>query len=431
MRPSVAGVDLPRGAVAKYYLYRAAIAAGFSAPIWYYYVKINVESYALVGMVDAIWWGGLILFEIPTGIVADRIGRRNALIAASAMITVAQLGMAISSKFVHFAVVFAFWAFAGTFRSGTTDAWLYDTLKARTDEDEFARIKGRGNAAMYVVMGVTGVAGGYIADAWMPAAYVASATVTALSVPVLLSFPRSTPGRSSDAEGQKDEGGDANSEDEAEDADSEADDRFTVIDALPVIREHFSKPPLRSFVPYLGLFFGVYWGVNFFIQPFSIETLDLSVSHVGWMYGGFTAVAAAVSYRTDLIREVVGIRGWFYVAPPLLGALFVAIAVVPVVAIPVFFVMRGSRGVMTALANQYVNDRIGSVGRATLLSTAGMVYHLVTIPFELGAGHLADAIGMVPTIGLFGAILVAGSAAFLAVGSPFDAPNLGVEEAAD
>jgi len=38
---------------------------------------------------------------------------------------------------------------------------------------------------------------------------------------------------------------------------------------------------------------------------------------------------------------------------------------------------------------------------------------------------------MVPTIGLFGAILVVGSAAFLAVGSPFAAPGRGVEEPAD
>jgi MFS family permease len=412
MTPSVATTDLPRGHVAKYYLYRAAMAAGFTAPIWYYYVKVNVESYALVGAVDAIWWAGLILFEIPTGVFADCIGRRNSLLVASAMTTVAQVAMAVSSEFVHFAAVLAFWAVASTFKSGTADAWLYDTLESRMDEDDFAQVRGRGNAVMYVVMGATGVAGGYLADVWMPYAYLASAAVTALSVPVLLSFPETTPGKASD--------------DSASD-----EDRFTVLDALPVIREQFAKPPLRSFVPYLGLFFGVYWGVNFFIQPFSIETLDLSVSSVGWLFGGFTAAAAAVSYKTDWMREVVGIRRWFSVAPPVLGVLFVGIAVVPAAAIPVFVVMRGSRGVMMPFANQFINDRVESVGRATVLSTAGMVYNLVTIPFELGAGWLADALGMVPTIGLFGAILVVGSAAFLAVGSPFAAPGRGVEEPAD
>ena len=405
---------LPTGHVAKYYLYRAAMAAGFTTPIWYYYIEVNVESYALVGAVDAVWWAGLLLFEIPTGIVGDRIGRRNGLLLASVLITVAQVGMAAASEFVHFAVVMGFWAFASTFRSGTADAWLYDTLQARMDEDEFAAVRGRGNAVMYVVMGATGVLGGYIADVWMPAAYLASACVTALSVPVLLSFPESTPGR---------EGANETEEGDAEE--------FTVVDALPIVREEFSKPPLRSFVPYLGLFVGVYWGVNFFVQPFSVETLGLSVGALGWLYGGFTAVAAAVSYRTDLIRSVVGIRRWFLLAPPLLGALFVGVAVVPATAIPVFLVMRAARGVTMPLANQYINDHVESVGRATVLSAAGMVYNVVTIPFELGAGRLADAFGIVPTVGLFGAILVVGSAALLAGASPFADRRRGVEELAD
>ena len=430
MRPGVADVDLPRGAVGKYYLYRAAMAAGFTAPIWYYYVKVNVESYALVGLVDAVWWAGLILFEVPTGVVADRIGRRNSLLLASGLTVLAQVGMALSSQFVHFAVVLGVWAVGATFKSGTADAWLYDTLAARTDEDDFARIRGRGNAVMYVVTGATGVAGGYIADAWMPGAYLASAAVTSLSVPVLLSFPETTPGRTG-SEGEEQDESDGETEGDGESEGDESVDRFTVLDALPVIREQFSKPPLRSFVPYLGLFFGVYWGVNFFVQPFSVEMLGLPVSGVGLLYGGFTAVAAAVSYKTDAIREVVGTRRWFSIAPPALGALFVGIALVPAAAIPAFVVMRGTRGVMLPLANQFINDRVSSVGRATVLSAAGMVYNLVTIPFELGAGWLADGFGMVPTIGLFGAVLVAGSAAFLGLASPFDAPAPGVEEAAD
>lgn len=426
MTPSASTPALPRGAVAKYYLYRAAMAAGFSAPVWYYYLEVNLESYALVGAVDAVWWAGLILFEIPTGVVADRVGRRTSLLVASVLVTLSQVGMALSSEFLHFAAVFAVWSFGATFRSGTADAWLYDTLQRRTDEDEFARVKGRGNAAMYVVAGVTGVAGGYIADAWMPAAYLASAAVTALSVPVLLSFPTATPGIDGE-DGGKDEstgegGDDADGEGSVAEEGRSDDDQFTVLDALPVVREHFSKPPLRWFVPYLGLFFGVYWGVNFFVQPFSIEVVGLSVSEVGWMYGGFTAVAAAVSYRTDWIREVVGLRRWFSLAPPALGALFVGVAVLPVAAIPAFFVMRASRGVMTPLANQFINDRVASVGRATLLSSVGMVSHLVTIPFELGAGRLADAVGLAPTIGLFGAILVVGSLAVLGIGSPFGPP---------
>ncbi|MFC7082113.1 MFS transporter [Halorussus caseinilyticus] len=406
MRPDA---TRPTGHVAKYYLYRAAMAAGFATPIWYYYVKVNVESYALVGVVDAIWWAGLVLFEIPTGVVGDRIGRRNSLLVASVAITVAQVAMAVSHKFVHFAVVFAFWAFASTFRSGTADAWLYDTLKARMDEDDFARVRGRGNAVMYVVMGATGVLGGYIAEAWMPAAYLASAAVTATSVPVLLSFPESTPGKETTP---------------------------TPSDSLSWTRFQSSASGSRNRRS----------GRSFSTSVSSSGSTGASTSSSNRsasrrsacrsaLSGGSTAGSRPSPPRSATgptgFRRVVGIRRWFSVAPPLLGALFVVIALLPAAAIPVFLVMRGSRSVMMPLANQYINDRVESVGRATVLSTAGMVYNLVTVPFELGAGRLADALGIVPTIGLFGAILVVGSLAVLGVGSPLDAPTRSVEDAAD
>jgi len=48
-----------------------------------------------------------------------------------------------------------------------------------------------------------------------------------------------------------------------------------------------------------------------------------------------------------------------------------------------------------------------------------MVYNLVTVPFELAAGSLVEVLDPVTTIGLFGGILVVGSAALLAAGAPF------------
>lgn len=394
--------SLPPLFVLKYYAYRATMAVGFTAPIWYLYVLSNGVSYSQLSIVDAVWWGGLVLFEIPTGYLGDRIGRRRGLVVASLMIVAAQVAMAGASAFPHFLVIFGWWALASTFRSGTDDAWLYDALRARTDSDEFVRVRGRGEAVKFLVAGATALAGGYVASVSMPLAYLASAAGTAVSIPVLLSFP------TADVEG-------ADDGNEGDDAD---DDPFTVLDALPVVREAFTGAPLRTFVPYIGLFMGVFWGVNFFVQPVA-DGLGVSTVGLGWMYAGFTVLGAVVSYNSGAIQERFGARGWFTVVPPLLGAVFVGVAVFPAAAIPAFFLMRGLRGATTPLANQFINDRVGSVGRATLLSTAGMVYYVAIIPFELAAGHLADVIGPVSTIGLFGAVLVAGSAAFLLFGSPF------------
>ena len=399
---SLRGADRPPAFVAKYYLYRATAAASFTMPIWYLYLTVTTGSYGLAAAANAIWWAGLVLFEIPTGYVGDRLGRRRALILGTAISVAAMASMAFVDSFAQIAVVFVAWSLGSTFRSGTADAWLYETLDDRLDGAEFARVRGRGGTVAAVTTGVTALAGGYLSSGSMGTAYLASAALVALGIPVLWSLP------------------DAPVDDEA----------FTVLDALPVLRSQFSTPPLRAFVLLFALYSGVHWGVNFFIQPLGVD-LGLSQAQLGWLFAGFTVVSGTVSYFAGTIQERLGVRRWFTLVPLVLGVAFVGVVAVPLLALPVFVLMRAMRGAALPLANQFVNDHAGSVGRATVLSTAGMVYSLVTIPFELGAGSLADVLGPVTTIGLFGGLLLVGSTVVLLAGTPFSTPTGAVADPAD
>lgn len=383
---------LPPALVVKYYLYRGAKASSFTAAIWYLYILQHSGTYASLGLIDALWWGGLLLFEVPTGYLGDRLGRRRGLIIGSVLVSIAQVFMGLASTYLHFVLIFVFWAFASTFRTGTESAWLYDALSEEIGEDQFARIQGRGGSVALVVSGVTAVAGGYIADLSMPYAYFASAGVTLLCVPIILSFPEAN--------------GDADNEE------------FTVLDALPTIREHFTKPPLRSFVLYVGLLTGVAWAVNVFIQPVGAE-LGLGPHTLGWLFGGFTVVGAIASYHSGTIKDKVGVSTYLRMAPFALGVAFGTVAFLPILAFPAFVLMRGMRGMTGALSNQFLNDHIDSLGRATLLSTAGMAYRMVIIPVELGSGILADVIGPFATIGLLGGFLLSGTVVLLWIESPF------------
>jgi MFS family permease len=384
--------------VLKYYLYRATVGVSFTMPIWYLYLEVTTGSYALAAAANSVWWTSVVLLEIPTGYVGDRIGRRRALLVGNVLRAGSMAAMAFVGSFAEVVVVFVVWSFATTFRSGTADAWLYEVLGDRLDEDDFAHVRGRGGTVAAVVSGATALAGGYIAETSMATVYLVGGAVVALGIPVILSLPDAPP----------------------------QDEQFTVLDAVPVLRERFSRPPLRSFVLLVGLYTGVHWGVNFFVQPVSVE-LGLSKAHLGWMFAAFTAVTGAVSYFSGPLKERVGVRRWFRAVPLLLGGVFLAVAVEPLLAIPAFFLMRGLRGASLPLANQFLNDHVDDVGRATLLSTAGMVYKLVTVPFELGAGTLGDVIGPVETIGLFGGVLVVGSVVVVLVGRPFGSAAAGAE----
>jgi MFS family permease len=379
---------LPFGPVATYYAYTVTAYASFTTAIWILFVRSQGLSFAQVGALNSVWWAGLVLGEIPTGYLGDRLGRRNSMLLGTGIITVTTVAMAHSTTFGQFAVVYGLWALGQTFRSGSDDAWLYEVLRERGGGDDFARVKGRATGLGLAVGAVAAPAGGVLADADFQLPFYASALVTAVGIPILLTVPTSDAG---------------------------SDSSFDVGAALGVIRRQLARPPLRAFVLYFALLFGVFQMTYIFDQPVAQDAAlavgvpeSATKTAVGVVYAGFTAVAAVVSYATGTIEARLGIRRWFVIAPVVVGGLFLALWVLPVLAVPAFFVARAANTATVTLGTQYLNDRIESVGRATVLSSASMALSLAVIPFELAGGLFADLLSPVRALAVFGGVLVVG-----------------------
>jgi MFS family permease len=257
-----------------------------------------------------------------------------------------------------------------------------------------------GLAVQTVTTGITAVLGGYLASLvwWYP--FAANAVLLTGGIAVLLTFPAS--GRFADR-----------------DSDS-TEDRFTVLDALPLLREQFTKPPLRSFVLYTALFFALIGAARIYIQPISTQ-LGVPVAYLSWLYAGFSAVTATVSYYGEEIRQVVGLRRWFLAVPLALAGLFVGVILVPLAALPMFFGMRAVRGLTRTFRSQYVNDHTESLGRATVLSTVSMVSGLFGAGAGILSGIVADAIGPIMMLGVFGGAFVVCAGVLFWLESPLPA----------
>lgn len=115
-----------------------------------------------------------------------------------------------------------------------------------------------------------------------------------------------------------------------------------------------------------------------------------------------------LSYTEAMVLDAIW---WLVLAPVGVGLLLAGVAVAPLLAFPAFFAFRAAKTATQPMANQYVNDRVGTAGRATVLSATSMVYSLVSIPFAVAAGVLADAnlpLASGPAAGPLGAMTVAG-----------------------
>jgi MFS family permease len=124
----------------------------------------NLEAFAA----NAFFTAGMVLFEVPTGIVADTVGRRasyllgTVTLAASTLLYV--LLWQVEAPFWQWAVVSILIGLGFTFFSGAVEAWLVDALTATGFTGAMESVFGRGQVVTGVGMLTGSVAGGFIAQ---------------------------------------------------------------------------------------------------------------------------------------------------------------------------------------------------------------------------------------------------------------------------
>ncbi len=414
------------GAVFKYYLYKATEAVEFYRPIMYLYLLSQGLSFTHIVIIEALYNLTTVLGELPTGYVCDRIGRRNSLLVGSTLITATLVGIALASSFLAFALLFICWSLGYNFRSGTEDAWVYETLTDVSASDEFTRVRGRGQSIALTAGVGASLVGGYLGGFDLAYPFLAAALFTGVGLVVIVTLDEPTTYEESESS------------------------EMSLREAWNVVTQAVSQRRLRSFIVYyFVLFSAVTYLVFIFLQPVfesvltglnlsltlsvpvpgqeNLHILTISTDNVetllGVYYAAINLVSAAISYRIGFIRERVGLRRWFVVIPLLVGTLLTAMVFVPSIALVALFVGWTCVEPTRVLAGQYVNDRIETLGRATVLSAMAMVSAVTVIPFQLGSGVISDAVSPLIALSAAGVILVVGSVVILLWESPIENPS--------
>jgi MFS family permease len=124
----------------------------------------NLEAFAA----NAFFTAGMVLFEVPTGIVADTIGRRVSYLLGTLTLTASTLLYVllwqIEAPFWEWAIVSMLLGLGFTFFSGAVEAWLVDALAATGFTGDLESVFGRGQIVGGAAMLTGSVAGGFIAQ---------------------------------------------------------------------------------------------------------------------------------------------------------------------------------------------------------------------------------------------------------------------------
>lgn len=115
---------------------------------------------------NAAYTAGMMIFEIPTGVIADTFGRRLSYMLGAGTLLVTTLAYLalwyVEAGIWWWILVSALIGLGFTFFSGATEAWLVDALRATGFEGSVETVFGKGQAAGGAATLVGTIAGGFL-----------------------------------------------------------------------------------------------------------------------------------------------------------------------------------------------------------------------------------------------------------------------------
>jgi len=135
----------------------------FIIPIMVLFWQQNGLSLTEIMILQSLYALSTVAFEIPTGIVADKIGRKISLTIGAFVLVLGALIYGFGYSFFQFFVAEAIWALGGAFISGADSAFVYETLKEKKKHKDYKKVWGNVKSFGYLAAGLSAIAGGFIA----------------------------------------------------------------------------------------------------------------------------------------------------------------------------------------------------------------------------------------------------------------------------
>ncbi|WP_086825308.1 MFS transporter [Allokutzneria sp. NRRL B-24872] len=120
-------------------------------PIFFEYQRQLGISVADILAIQSIYYVAFCLLEIPTGMIADRIGYRRCMLAGGAVLVVSNVMPVSVPSYWGFLVHFLLIALARSLVSGASSAYLYEFMAANGEREQYKQAEG--SARSYSLVG--------------------------------------------------------------------------------------------------------------------------------------------------------------------------------------------------------------------------------------------------------------------------------------
>jgi len=149
------------------------LAYGTILPVFVLYFRHYQIDFFQIALLAVIFEASILLFEIPTGLLADIYGRRISVILSTIVSLISGLTFVFFPSLLGFIIAEILNGLGETFRSGALEAWLVDSLKHEGQDEQIKHAFAQGTK-FKTIGNLSGlILGGYLASlsmrlVWVP-----------------------------------------------------------------------------------------------------------------------------------------------------------------------------------------------------------------------------------------------------------------------
>jgi MFS family permease len=368
----------------------------FAIPLQTFFFFEKGFSMQEILLLESMFFMGVLLFEIPTGMLGDTIGRKWSLVCGSIVGLIGWIPWLLADSFFTFAIAFLMVGISASFYSGSDQALIYDELKSQKREHETQKIMGWYMGSMTLGVAVAALIGGFIGqsndlDSLYQLYYL---TMYAQAIGLLVLLTVREPAFS----------------ETAEQLEHEPERGLKLFSSG--LKHILGSPDLRRIaLLYISTMPFTYILIYTF-QPY-FQNAGIPTS----FFGTAVFVSAVLSFISKIsahkIEKIFGINRGTYILTMLPGVLWLCMAALvhPVFAVILYWSHDAASSARDPVFADYLNRHIPSRNRATILSTISFCAMLHGMLIRPVIGYIAD-INLSWSFVAMGAMIVIGATAF-------------------
>jgi MFS family permease len=347
-------------------VYRFLSTSYLFMPVLVLFFQARGLDFTQIALLNTVYALTAVVCEVPTGALADRFGRRFAMVAGSLMMAVGSLVDWRGHDFWTFAVGEGLLALGMTLTSGADSAYLFDLLRAAGREHEYRRREGSATAAKLVGAAAALVAGGLLGKHDLALTYLVTAAVCATAAAVAWAMMERPFVREDNAGFWP---GMAHA-------------------ARAVIKNR----PLRFAVAFSVLVFTLL-RMGLYLHPAYLDKAGLGIAWIGFVMAALSVLGAVGAQQIDAIRRGLGEPVLVIVLPVVLALSYLGLGGwFSQWGIGLLAFQAAANGVFSPFSKELINREVRDSGhRATVLSVESMGRRLAFGAFAPLAGVLIDS----------------------------------------